>query len=188
VKTEKKTPTWVTVVGILGICFGALGLMGGSYEMAMPTMISMQKKMIESMKESAKEAREKSPYPDKPNQTQTQIDPTSMFETMEDFMSVPPWYSKYTYTNGSLQLTLGALYILASIFLLLGKRGAIPFFLSIAAVSAVRNIVALAAGICMTSFIAFWSMATGAWGFLIDLVLIIVVASSRGSVRREAVS
>lgn len=183
---EKKPPAWATIVGILGICFGALGLMGGGYELMMPMMMSMQKKMMEGMKESIKEA-PKAPASSAAKPSGPPVDPKAVFKTFEDFMSVPPWYERFAYINGTLQLLLAALYILASVFLLLVRRGAATFFLAVAAVSAVRNLAAVAIGLSTGSFFAFWSVGAGAAGFLIDLVLSIVVLVSDRSAYRVGV-
>jgi hypothetical protein len=149
-------------------------------------MFSMQSKMMQGMKESLKAKPEapQSREADKP--AAPTIHAEAAFKTMEEFMSMPPWYERFAYINGGLQLLLSALYILACVFLLLVRRGAATFFLSVAAISAVRNVAAVAVGISAGSFFAFWSVASGASGFLIDLVLIIVVAVSDRSPYRTA--
>lgn len=148
---KKKPPTWANIIGILGICFGALGMVGGSYEIMMPLMMEMQGKMVESMKRSAAEQSES----DGDDSTQPFHGPEEMFQTMQDLMAAPSWYSKFAYANGGLQLLFGGLLVLASIFLLIIKQGATTFFLTIAALSAVRNIVALGVGISTSSLMAF---------------------------------
>ena len=182
---ENKPPTWATVVGILGICFGALGLMGGAYELMMPMMLSMQKKMMAGMKESIKEKPQASdPREAKPSVPKA--DPAAAFKFFDEFMSAPHWYPRFAYVNGGLQLLFSALYILAAVFLLLVKRGAATFFMWVAALSAIRNLAAVGIGLAAGSFFAFWSVGSGAAGFLIDLVLIIVVAVSDRSPYRAA--
>ena len=42
-------PAWGKVIGILGIIFGIFGLLGGTYEIMMPSMIDMQKEMMDSV-------------------------------------------------------------------------------------------------------------------------------------------
>jgi hypothetical protein len=182
---EKKPPAWATIVGILGICFGALGLMGGGYELMMPMMMSMQKKMMEGMKDSIKQA-PKASAPSAAKPSEPPVDPRVIFKTFEEFMSMPPWYERFSYINGTLQLLLAALYILASVFLLVVRRGAATFFVAVAAVSSLRNLAAVAIGLSSGSFMAFWSVAAGAAGFLIDLVLsIVVLVSDRSAYRSE---
>jgi hypothetical protein len=181
---KKKPPTWANVIGILGICFGALGMIGGGYEIMMPLMIDIQGKMIESMKESTKSVPERSNY-DKGETAQLEPDPEAMLQTMQDLMATPPWYSTFAFTNGGLQLLFGALLILSSIFLLVIKQGATTFFLTVAVLSAIRNITALSVGISMSSLMAFWSIVSGAGGFLIDLILIIVVMVSDRSIYKQ---
>jgi hypothetical protein len=159
--------------------------MGGAYELMMPMMLSMQKKMMEGMKESIKERPQASDSREaKPSVPK--VDPEAAFKVFEEFMSAPSWYALFAYINGGLQLFFSALYILASVFLLLVKRGAATFFLWVAAISAIRNLVAAGIGLSAGSFFAFWSVASGAGGFLIDLVLIIVVAVSDRSTYRAA--
>lgn len=119
-------------------------------------------------------------------QSVPQVDPEAVFEAMDEFMTYPPWYKRFAFINGGLQLLLGALYILASIFLLLVKGGAATFFMTVAGISAVRNLVAIGIGLSAGSFFAFWTVTSGAVGFLIDLVLIIVVMVSDRSIYRKA--
>jgi len=200
--TDKKPPAWGMVVGILGICFGALGLMGGGYELMMPMMMSMQKKMMEGMRESIKEkppaaAEKETEKPRTAKRKQRaadsgetrppvpKVDPDAMFKTMEGLMSGPPWYERFAYINGGLQLLLSAVYILASAFLLLARRGAATLFLCVAGISALRNLTAVIVGLSAGSFFAFWSVTSGAGGLAIDLVLIIIVALSDRSAYRD---
>jgi hypothetical protein len=186
---ERKAPTWGMVVGILGICFGALGLMGGGYELMMPMMMSMQKKMMEGMRQSVKERPQASAEEGKQKAEAPKVDPEAVFKTMEDFMSGPPWYEKFSYINGGMQLLLSALYILASAFLLLARRGAATFFIWVAAISALRSLTAVVVGLSAGSFLAFWSVASGTAGLAIDLVLIAIVAvSDRSPYRTSATS
>jgi len=46
-----KKPTWVTVIGVLGIIFGCFGILGGGQEIAMPKMMKMQKEMLTAMEQ-----------------------------------------------------------------------------------------------------------------------------------------
>jgi len=41
-----KRPTWATIAGVLAIIFGIFGVFGGAQEMAMPSMLEMQKEMM----------------------------------------------------------------------------------------------------------------------------------------------
>jgi len=73
--------------------------------------------------------------------------------------------------------------------LLVVRRGAATLFLWVAAASALRNLAAVGFAISAASFFAFWTVGSGAGGFLIDLVLVIVVAvSDRSAYSTPAVS
>ncbi|MGD8669435.1 MAG: hypothetical protein PVF31_05095 [Desulfobacterales bacterium] len=41
-----KRPTWVTIVGVLGIIFSCLGILAAGQEMIMPKILEMQKEML----------------------------------------------------------------------------------------------------------------------------------------------
>ena len=180
-ENKKTPPRWGSVVGILGIIFGALGLMGGTYELMMPAMFEMQEKMMDSMKNieksEKKQRAEKPPCPDDYNFS-TNSDMSSPFDIMKEMWKVPPWYMKWAYVNGSLALILGAAYILASIFLLIVRVGAPIMFISVAALSMLRNAMAIGIGLSAGSFMAYWSVSSAVAGLLIDLVLIIIVMVS----------
>ena len=188
-ETKKKPPSWGSVVGVLGICFGVLGLLGGTYELLMPAMFDMQKDMMASMREAMKEAEakkaEEPPCPQDKSTNRQNIDPDKMFESMEKMWNFPSWYKTWAITNGTLQMLLAAAYVLAAIFLLIVKRGAPTLFMGVAGASMLRNIASLSVGLLSGSMLAFWAISSAAFGFLIDMVLIIVVAVSDRSVYFE---
>ena len=179
---RKKPPTWGSVVGVLGICFGALGLLGGTYKLIMPAMFDMQNQMMESMKEAAKEAEKKkaeqSPWPGDKTRHGQNPPPDKVFESMENFWKFPPWYKTWSIANGVLQMILAAIYILACIFLLTVRRGAPTIFIGVAGASMIRNIASFGVGLASGSMLVFWSATSAVSGFLVDLVLVIVVAVS----------
>lgn len=180
-ENRRKTPTWGSVIGVLGIIFGALGMLGGTYELIMPKMIDMQQEMMVAMKEQAQaEQKRKSQQPNYPDDSskKSDVDPTAMFDSMEKMWRIPPWYRTWSLVNGALALILGAAYILAAIFLIIVRAGAPTIFVGVAGLSIIRNLAALGLGISAGSFVAFWSASSSAMGLLIDLVLVIIVLVS----------
>lgn len=181
-ENKKKPPTWGYVVGILGILFGACGLLGATYELLMPMMFEMQEQMMVSMQEAAetaeKERATKEPCPEESNRQQSHAEQMAAFESMRKMLDRPPWHRTWSLINGGLAGLLGAAYMLAAIFLILVKPWAPTLFLSIAGASMLRNIISFSVGIASGSFLMFWSVSSAVMGFLVDLVLVIVVLVS----------
>lgn len=177
--SKSKVPTWANVVGIFGLCFGVMGVLGGTYQIMMPMMMRMQEHMIESI-ESAQKARSERPDPMCPGS----VDPGGPrvpdpgFETMKQMWKIPPWYNTWATVNGSLQMLLGAAYILACIFMLSMRRGAPTIFVGVLIASLLRNTTAFGVGLASGTIMAWGSVTASAMGFLIDIVLLVVVLIS----------
>ena len=184
-ENKKKPPAWANVIGILGIIFGALGLLGATYELLMPMMFEMQEQMMTSMQEAAEkveaERDKEAPCPgdqEQREQRASRAEHMAAMESMREIWERPPWHKTWSLINGSLAGLLGAGYLLASIFLLIMRPSAPTFFLAVAGASMLRNAVSFGVGIYAGSFLMFWSISSAATGFLIDLVLVIVVLVS----------
>ena len=103
--------------------------------------------------------------------------PLGMFKSFTKFLDFPDWFGTWSIISGILKLLVSAFFLLASIRLLQMKRSSINLFYwaagSSIALGVVKGIVAVSA----VSFMAIAMMFGGVFGIIIDIVLIIVVAT-----------
>lgn len=126
-----KRPTWATVVGILAIIFGILGVSGGAQEMAMPVIFEMQKELMSSIIE--KKSPDGQPIPKISREIEEdreikKIDIAHIFETIEKHLSFPDWYKAWATGIGLVSIIVAAIYLISGIFLLMTKPYAIKLF------------------------------------------------------------
>jgi hypothetical protein len=162
-----RRPTWATVVGIMGIVFGVMGLFGAAQTAMMPVMIKMQGQMMDAMAKSA------------PTQTpQQQVAAQQMQQMMNTIWGdVPPWLMPAAIALGGLTLLVNGIYIFAAISLLQMRPYSITLLYAVLTSSIVmglvRGSVFVAASPMMGMFILFYAMA----GVAIDVTLLIVIAT-----------
>ena len=175
-----KRPTWVTVVGVLGIIFSCLGILGAGQEMIMPKMLEMQKQMVsdfekmieaEMEKESAKQSNRPA------GQRGGAEFPVGIFKSVTKMFDFPDWYGTWSIISGILKLLVCAFFLFASIRLLQLKPASIRLFYWAAGSSIALGVVKGAVAVLAASFIGIAMMFGGIFGIIIDIVLIIVVAT-----------
>lgn len=124
-------PTWATIVGILAIVFGGFGVLGGAQEMAMPSMLEMQKEMMTNFGQENTVNGEKAPNitleVEKDGEKQS-IEVSNVFKSMGKHFEFPDWYKSWAVAFGLVSMLLSALYFLSGIFLLMIKKYAINVF------------------------------------------------------------
>ena len=175
-----KRPTWVTVVGVLGIIFACLGILGAGQEMIMPKMMKMQKEMFTDFGEMIEAEMEK----ESANQSNTEGQPpsgaefpTGVFDTFINIFDFPEWYATWSIISGILKLLVCAFFLLASIQLLQLKPSSIHLFYGAAGASIALGVFKGAIALSAGSFIAISMMVVGIFGIIIDIILIIVVVT-----------
>jgi hypothetical protein len=160
-----KRPTWATVVGVLGIIFGCLGIIGAGQEIFMPKIMQAQKEMFSKIEETVAKQQ--------PNKQSVEI-----FKTMEKMWEVPTWFGQWSMFTGIAKALISAMYLLASIWLLMIKSVSIRLFYLAAGLSCVLGIIkCVVAFSALSSFIGIAMAAGSTFGSLIDIVLIIAVAT-----------
>lgn len=177
-----KRPTWATIVGVLGIIFGCFGILGAGQEIFMPKMIEMQKEIFTQMQKTSTPQQNNQPTKnaEDPSQENKNVRPSlspEMFVSMQKMWEVPSWFGTFSIYSGISKAIISALYLLASIWLLQIKPTSIRLFYWAAGSSIALSIVK---GIIILSTISFMGMAMmfgGAFGALIDIILIIVVVT-----------
>ena len=177
--SKKKPPAWGSAVGILGIIFGALGLVGGAHELMMPAMLDALK-VTKSMKPAVarKLPKTENSCPEADGKSCEKGNPTVRFEPRKGQLARPDWAKSWFLVNGSLGLLLGGAYILASVFLLRVKRGAPTIFLGVLVACMLRNIISGGVVLSAGWVGAIWNFFTALSGFVIDLALLIVIVVS----------
>ncbi len=159
-------PSWVTVVGILGIIFGFLGLFAGVYTAMVPKMLSTQQEMIKNM----------------PTQTQNGMTP-EMQASFEKMFKVDDSFRTWSVVFGLFGMLLNAAYAVAFILFITLKPYALRLvYMALGAsitLTILRMIVLMSASSSMIAWMTGWYAI---FGFLADVVLLIVVLVSDKSV------
>lgn len=183
-----KRPTWATVVGVLGIIFSCFGILGAGQEIIMPKMMKFQKEIFthteERMHKEVEKKKEKQMHGDSRSQPLERDRennaefPIAMFKLMEKMWDYPEWYGVFSVICGILKAIISGFYLFASICLLQMKPFSIRLFYWAAGSSisfaVIKGIFAVAA----ISFIMGMTIVFGGmFGIIIDIVLIIVVAT-----------
>lgn len=175
-----KRPTWATVVGILGVIFGCLGILSAGSEMMMPKMMKFQKQMFSDIQKIIEEDIEKQSakqsYQKDKHRGDAEI-PLKIFKAISQMWDFPEWYGTWSIIAGILKLLISALYLLASIRLLQIKLSAIKLFYWAAGSSVALGLLKAGVALSVASFMGIAMMFGGFFGIVIDIVLIIVVAN-----------
>jgi hypothetical protein len=197
-------PTWVTVIGVLGIIFGCSGILGGGQQMVMPKMLAMQKDMFANMRSQVEQARKKSrcananasgasapalssagnsdasvnnamaQAPGAP--CQTAPFPADAFATMfQDMWNVPPWFATWLQVSGALRVLVGGFYLFAAIWFIQMKSSSIWLFSAALCLSILIGAAQFVAA-ALTGGLMAMAMAGGSSvGLVIDGVLLLVI-------------
>jgi hypothetical protein len=175
-----KRPTWVTVVGVLGIIFSCLGILGAGQEMIMPKILKMQKEMFTDFEEmiEAEMERKRAKQSNRQGGHRGSAEfPVSMFKSFAKMFDFPEWYGTWSIIAGILKLLVCAFFLLASIRLLQLKPSSIRLFYWVAGSSIALGVIKGAVALLAVSFIGIGMMLGGILGIIIDIILIIVVAT-----------
>ena len=179
-------PTWATIVGVLGIVFGCLGILGGGQEMFMPKMMEFQKEMLTVIQESTSTASQITVEGNSGEGLTTEgslkdipMDelPFDMLNIMEKMCDFPEWFGTWSIFTGISKIIISAFYLFSAICLLQTKPSSIKLFYWAAGLSIA---LALAKGVFGLNYLSFMGIAMtagGLFGAMIEVVLIIVVAT-----------
>ena len=166
--TQPGPPHWALILGVLGICFGAFGMLAGAQDIAMPYLFSIQKQAAATISRSID-------APVEPQSAPAQAEPESDWSgAMRSLLSSPPWYPRYAIAMGMVRTVLGVACMLASLALISVRPGADFFFMLVAGLSAARNLTAMGMGLAAGTLFSFWALASGLIGFFVDAILLIV--------------
>lgn len=173
-------PTWVKTIGILGIIFGSLGLIGGANTMISPMVMELQKETVGGVREAVKEAerdqRRRAARGGRRRKPQPSAD--RFFRSFEKMLDVPKWYKTFCIVSGFVTILICGVYIFSSICLLQMKPFAVKLFYVISGISIAFNLVEALVGMGATSWLMMGIWMNAAVGIVIDGVLLSVVATS----------
>ncbi len=175
-----KRPTWVTAVGVLGIIFACLGILGAGQEMLMPKIMKMQQEMFtdfgEMIEAEIEKERAKQSYNGEQPPGGDEF-PMGFFDSIINIFDFPEWYGTWSIIAGILKLLVCAFFLLASIQLLQLKPSSIHLFYGATGASIALGVLKGAIALSAGSFIATAMMIGGVFGIIIDIILIIVVVT-----------
>jgi hypothetical protein len=173
-------PTWATVVGILGIIFSCFGILSAGPEMLVPKMAEFQKQMFSEIQKEIETDIEKQRAKQSPEGSEHQIPsefPKIFFDFLTKIWNFPEWYGTWSIITGILKLLVSAFYLFASIRLLQTRLSAIKLFYWAAGSSIALGALKAAVAVMIGSFMSIAMLFGGMFGVVIDIVLIIVVAT-----------
>lgn len=165
----KKRPTWATIVGVMGIIVGCLGILGGVQSITMPGMIDMQKALWTDMKASMEQHEITEPH---------RMPSEEIFRMMENMWDIPDWFSAFCLLSGIITLFVSGFYAFAAIRILQTHPAAIKLFYAAAAVSIGFTIMKAVFVMVALSFMGMSMIVGGLLGVVINVVLLFVVATS----------
>lgn len=162
--TTNKRPTWVTIIAILCILFGCYGIIAGAQETVLPKMLDMQKEAMSSL------------FSEGGNLPEQQ---KKILNQLTEMWNYPDWFPAWSVVSGVLKILVSIAYLIAGILLLQLKHYAVRVFywaagcsIAVALFKAIIYVAAMSfAGIIMA----------GIFGWIIDIVLIVIVATSNKS-------
>lgn len=174
-----KRPTWATIVGILGIIFGCIGILGAGQEIFMPKMLKIQNEMFTEMEKVAAEQRAKNSSEkinaEQDSRNQNLALSPEMFEPMRKMWEYPDWFGPWSIFTGVVKAIISAIYLLASIWLLQIKPSSISLFYWAAGLSIALCVLKGIATLSALSFMGMAMMLGSSFAAFIDIILIIVV-------------
>lgn len=184
-----KRPTWVTVVGIIGIILGCFGLLGAGQTILMPTIMEFQREMFagfqktfeHELKQDSSERGGAKPGEESASAKKTwphNFQPKDVFAMFDRMLHMPPWFSTWTMAAGVTGFVVYGFYLYASIMLLLMKGSGVRLFTIALSVAIAFSLVKTGVAFASQSFMVFSMLAGGLFGIAVNTVLLIVIATS----------
>lgn len=164
-------PTWVKVIGVLGIIFGCTGIFGSLHMFIMPQLHHLWQDLFEAVEE---EARYDPEYP------------AAAMERMKALWQVPDWMGTWAIVFGTLGVVVAAFYLISAIMLLQVKPGGARLMIAALVASMILAVVQAATIVTAGGFVAVIFTMAAAFSFVIDLVLLVVILTSDRTIFRLA--
>ncbi len=161
-------PTWVTVVGVLLIIFGILGMVGNIQAIFVPQFMGLHESFFEMARERAEE---RNP------------DAAEVFDELEKMSDVPEWFPTWISFYGFIGVLFMMLYFFSGIAMLNLKRNAIKLAylaLGLSIMFALGQI--LVALMFLSSFVVIGLVFGGVISLIIDLIILSVIMTHDQSI------
>jgi hypothetical protein len=181
-------PTWVTIVGVLGIILSCFGILGAANTMITPTIMEFQKEMFAKVQadyqssHSSSSAVAKGPQSVSPGT----LPPKEFMEIFEKMWNVPQWFKQWSLFSGFVAVCIWGFYLFASIWLLQLKKNAPRLFLG----AIIANLAFLVCDSIVSgfagSFLGISKIAGNTFWFVMSVVLLIVVTLADKKVFTES--
>jgi len=156
-------PTWVKVIGVLAIIFGCTGILGSIQLMFTPWMFDLQQDIMDIAMD---EARRDPEFPDR------------MADKISSIWNLPAWFDTWAVVFGLAGLAVAVFYLLAAIRFIQVKPGADRILMWALGVSMLLAVLQAVTIVTAGSFMAIMFTAGAAFSLVIDLVLMVVIATS----------
>ena len=163
-----KRPRWATVVGILGMIIAFFGLTSAGQMLTIPKMIRLQHQIMHDMEVSMK------------GKPKDQAELQKVQDVINQMIGqVPDWFKTAVIILGVLGVIVNGVYIFACIALLLVKSYAVRWFYVAVALSIALTVSRGVAAVLSTKFIGLGVAVIGLVGIVLDVILLVVVATGR---------
>ncbi|NVJ61888.1 MAG: hypothetical protein HWE27_15970 [Gammaproteobacteria bacterium] len=198
VDTISYRPTWMKVIGIIMIIFGAMGILGGASEMASPNYEEMREELqdvsIQIKDERAKSSpenkddsnTEQNPFKLESNESNNGLSDDEKQEKHEilgiefadkmidQALNLPKWYIELTPYLGMVKLIISILYLTSGIVLLTQKRARFRLLTATLTLSISWNLVLIGIAISSSNWVIFMTLPTAVAGLIIDVVFLVL--------------
>ena len=162
-----KKSNWPSVVGTIGLIFGALGFLGGAQLVMLPTQFESQKKEMAALREMPN-----SPYNSKSGEPSMQ----RMFKMLEGMFEFPDWFPTWCKIGGILSMAVSGFYIFGALRLYQLKPDGPLLFCWAAALASVLALARIVVGISVWTLLSISLVMGPVVGGIADGVLCYITA------------
>jgi len=165
-----KRPNWMTVLAILGIAFGLLGMLGSLQNIIAPKMLEFQQKMLRTFSELGEKNGERPPQ--------------ELLDTFETMFDIPEWFGTWLIISGIIGALIMGYYVYASITLLNSKPNSLCAYMRAMWLSIAVTVLEVAVGLAAGTLIGLGFVIGGLISIIVDVVLLVVALSNRDEFRQ----
>lgn len=163
-------PTWVKVIGILGIIFGCTGILGSFQLMVLPKIFEFQQKLLGVAMEEASHDPEF---------------PVGLKDVLTGFWDLPGWFGIWAIVFGIAGFLVAAFYLFSAIQLLQVKAASDKLMIGALLISIILAMARALTIVSSCSFMAIMFVAGVGFSIVVDVVLLIVVLTSDRSLFKQ---